>query len=97
MAEKKNKTRRKPKYGMLSCVGYMYKMMWKHARKLVFVGIFTVPVSLAMSTLSLYVPSISLKYLEKSEHFSTIGLIILGLGLAEICKPLSRQGQLPGL
>ena len=91
MAEKKNKTRRKPKYGMLSCVGYMYKMLWKHARVLVFVGIFTVPVSLAMSALSLYVPSISLKVLERSERFSTIGLIILGLGLAEICLSLADK------
>lgn len=89
--DKKKKTRRKPKYGMLSCVGYMYKMMWKHARKMVFVGIFTVPVSLAMSALSLYVPSISLRFLEKSEHFSTIGLIILGLGLAEICLSLADK------
>ena len=89
--DKKNKTRRKPKYGMLSCVGYMYKMLWKHARVLVFVGIFTVPVSLAMSALSLYVPSITLRYLERSEHFSTIGLIILGLGLAEICISLADK------
>lgn len=89
--KQEEKTKRKPKYGMLSCVGYMYKMLWKHARVLVFVGIFTVPVSLAMSALSLYVPSISLKVLEKSEHFSTLGLIILGLGLAEICLSLADK------
>lgn len=87
----KKAAKRKPKYGMLSCVGYMYRLLWKHARVLAFVGIFTVPVSLAMSALTLYMPSITLRYLEKSEHFSTVGLIVLGLGLAEICISLADK------
>ena len=91
MAKVQKEKRRKPKYGILSCVGYMYKMMWKYARGLVFVGIFTVPVSLAMSALALYVPSITLRYLEKSRYFSTVGLIILGLGLAEILLSLADK------
>ncbi len=91
MAKNKNETRRKPKYGMLSCVGYMYKMLWKHARVLAFVGFLTVPVSLAMSALNLYIPSITLRYLERSERFSTVGLIVLGLGLAEILLSLADK------
>lgn len=94
MAETQNnqkKAKRKPKYGILSCVGYMYRLLWKHVRVMAFVGFFTVPVSLAMSALSLYIPSITLRYLENSERFSTVGLIILGLGLAEICISLADK------
>lgn len=83
--------KRKPKYGMLSCVGYMYRLLWRHARPLAFVGCFTVPVSLAMSALALYIPTITLRYLERSERFSTVALVILGLGLAEICLSLAQM------
>lgn len=89
--EEKKTAKRKPKYGILSCVAYMYRFLWRHVRLMAFVGIFTVPVSLAMSALSLYIPSITLRYLEKSERFSTVGLIILGLGLAEICISLADK------
>ena len=87
----KKASKRKPKYGILSCVGYMYRLMWRHARPLVFVGCFTVPISLAMSALALYIPTITLRYLERSNRFSTVALVILGLGLAEFGLPWRRS------
>ncbi len=89
--EKEKKPKRRPKYGMLSCVAYMYRMLWKYERTLAFVGFFTVPVSLGMSALALYIPSITLRYLERSERFSTVALIILGLSLADILLSLAEK------
>jgi len=89
--KKEKKPKRKPKYGILSCVGYMYKLLWKHERVFAFVGFFTVPVSLGMSALTLYVPSITLRYLQTSDRFSTIALVILGLALADILLSLMEK------
>lgn len=81
--EKRKGPKRKPEYGMFSCVAYMYGILWEHERSLVFVGIFTVPVSLAVSALSLYIPSIVLRCLETFDRFSFISLVIIGLVLAD--------------
>lgn len=89
--QEKKAAKRKPKYGILSCVAYMYRLLWRHARSLVFVGCFTVPISLAMSALALYIPTITLRYLERSTQFSAVALVILGLGLAEICLSLASK------
>ena len=85
MKEKKQKEpRRKPKYGLFSCVGYIYRLMWHSERSLVFVGIFTVPISLALSALALYTQSAILSVLEASDRFSPIALVIVGLLLAQL-------------
>lgn len=87
----KKEPARKPKYGMLSCVGYVYKMLWKYERALVWVGILSVPVSLALAALGLYTPSVILNFLEKSDRFSTISLVILGLVLANLLLTLGKK------
>lgn len=84
MAIKKKEGKRKPKYRLLSCVGYIYRLLWENERGLVFVGIFTVPISLCLSALSLYTPSAILSVLETSDRFSYIALVILGLLLAKL-------------
>lgn len=81
---KKKDPKRKPKYGMLSCVGYIYKLLWNHERGLVFVGLFTIPISLCLSALALYTPSLILSALETSDRFSYIALVIFGLLLAKL-------------
>lgn len=81
---------RKPKYGMLSCLAYMYRLLWTHERSLVFTAALNVPLLLASSALALYTPVILLEYLEKSDHFSTIALVIFGLVLADMIKSLVR-------
>ncbi|MDD6800381.1 MAG: ABC transporter ATP-binding protein [Firmicutes bacterium] len=88
--DKNNKEpKHKPKYGMCSCVGYIYRLLWKYDRGLAFVGIFTVPVSLILSALSLYTPSAILSVLEASDRFSYIALVIVGLLIAKLLFELS--------
>lgn len=89
MKNKKNKEpKRKPKYGLFSCVGYIYRLLWKYQRELVFVGILTVPISLILSALGLYTPSLILSVLETSGKFSPIALVILGLLFAKLLLDL---------
>lgn len=76
--------KRKPKYGMLSCVGYIYRLLWRTERWLAFSGIITVPLTLVLTALSLYTPSVILRTLETSDRFSYIALVILGLMLAKL-------------
>ena len=80
----KKSKKRKPKYGMLSCVGYIYRLLWNTERGLVFTGIFTVPISLVLSALALYIPSFILSVLETSDNFSKVALIIAGLLLTQM-------------
>lgn len=89
--EKKQKEpKRKPKYGMLSCVAYMYKMLWTHERSLAFIGVLKVPVELCASALALYTPAIILRYLETSDRFSAIALVIIGPVLADMLTGIFR-------
>ncbi len=83
--------KRKPKYGMLSCVRYIYRILWQGERGLVFTGIFTVPVSLALSALALYAPPVMLSVLETSERFSKVALVIMGLLLAQLLFELANN------
>ena len=76
--------RRKPKYGLLSCVVYIYRILWKYERRLAFVGIVTVPISLCLAALALYLPSEIISVLETSDRFSYIALVIAGLLLAKL-------------
>lgn len=76
--------KRKPKYGLFSCVGYVYRLLWQSEKPLVFVGIFTVPISLGLSALALYTPPAVLAALERWDRFSPIALVIVGLMLAQL-------------
>ncbi len=82
--KKKKESKRKPKYGLFSCVGYIYRLLWKYERRLAFVGIVTVPISLCLSALALYMPSTIISALETSDRFSYITLVIAGLLLAKL-------------
>ena len=89
----KKEAKRKPKYGMFSCVNYIYQILWRTKRSQVFLGIAIVPVTLAVSALSLYTPSIILAKLEGAEGFSTIALVILGLLLARLLFDLGNDSM----
>ncbi|MCM1057406.1 MAG: ABC transporter ATP-binding protein/permease [Firmicutes bacterium] len=84
-------SKRKPKYGLFSCVGYIYRLLWQSERGLVFTGIFTVPISLALSALALYTPPVVLAALEASEGFSTVALVIAGLLLAGLLCDMANN------
>lgn len=95
MRNKKKKqneeARRKPKYGLFSCVGYIYRILWQVERGLVFTAVLTVPVSLCLSALALYTPPAIMAALEKSERFKTVALVILGLLLAQLFFDLANN------
>lgn len=74
----------KPKYGLFSCVGYIYKLLWHTDKTLVFTGIFTISVTVLMSALGLWTPSLILSTLQESGAFATVALIIVGLLLAKL-------------
>ena len=80
----KKEPKRKPKYGLLSCVAYIYRILWKYERRLAFAGIITVPISLCLSALALYLPSEIISALETSDRFSYVALVIAGLLLAKL-------------
>ncbi len=88
---KQKETIYKTQYGMLSCVRYVYGLLWKTERGLVFAGIFTIPLSLALSAIALYTPSVILSALETSEHFSYIALVIVGVSLAKLLFELVQN------
>lgn len=81
---KKTTDRRKPKYGLLSCVGYIYRLLWRYERHLAWVGFLTVPVTVGLSALALYTTPAILSALERYGQFSPVALILLGLVLAKL-------------
>ncbi len=89
--KEKKEPKRKPKYGLFSCVGYIYRLLWNSERVLVFTGIFTVPISLTLSALALYTPSAVLAVLETSDRFTPIALVIVGLLLAQLLCDLANN------
>lgn len=92
MEKKKQKEpKRKPKYGLFSCVGYIYRLLWRSERSLVFTGIFTVPISLALSALALYTPAAVLAVLETSDRFSPVALVIVGLLFTQLLCDLAND------
>ena len=88
MAKKKKQSVRKPKYGLFSSVGYIYRLLWKYERTLAFAGVFTVPLSLALAAFALYTPSAVLAALEKAGTFSPVALVICGILLSKLLVDL---------
>ena len=91
MEKSKKEPKRKPKYGLLSCVGYIYRYLWKHERSLMFHGVITAPVTVAAAALAVYIPSRILNVLEKGTTFSDVSLVIMGLLLAGFIADLAND------
>ena len=89
--KKKKEPKRKPKYGLFSCVGYIYKLMWEYERSLVFTAVLIVPVSLILSAIGLYTSPAILRVLETSATFSYIALVIVGLLVAKLVFDLANN------
>ena len=77
--KKKKESKRKPKYGLFSCVAYVYRLLWNTERSLVFNAVLTVPIWLILAAHGLVLPSAVIAMLEKSERFTPIALVIIGL------------------
>ncbi len=88
---KKKQPRRKPAYGLLSCVRYTYGLLWNTERKLVYAGLFTIPLSLILSALALYTPPTVISALQSSGQFATVALIIVGLLLTKLIFELAQS------
>ena len=76
---------------MLSCVAYMYSLMWKYEKSLAFAAAGKIPVDLIFTALTLYTPSVILKALETQDQFSPIALVIIGLVVAGMLSSLVSQ------
>ena len=92
---KKDKTKktpkRKPKYGMLSSVGYMLKLMWRADKSIAFSSVATIPVRLILSALGLYMPTVILRELEVSSDFAWIVAVICGFVMAQMIFSLVQH------
>ncbi len=84
MFKKKKERKRKPKYGLFSSVGYIYRLLWEHERFLVFVGLAVVPLSLLAAALGLYASPAIIDAIGGSDDFSRIALVIAGIVLAKV-------------
>ncbi len=87
----KKKTVYKPKYGVLSCVRYVYRLLWNTERGFVFAGVFMIPLSLVMSAFALYTPAVILSALETEEQFSYIAMVIAGVSLGKLLFELAQN------
>ena len=92
MAKPKKEPKRKPKYGFFSCVGYMYRYLWQNERRLVWYGVSIIPILLAASAFSVYMPPVIIRALERADRFSTVALVIVGLLLAAMLTEILREG-----
>ena len=84
----KKQPKRKPKYSMLSCIGYSLKATWIASKSTAIAAIIAIPVKLALNAVGLYWPSIIVGSLEANNTFSTIVSIILGITLARLILSL---------
>lgn len=82
MEESRKEPKRKPKYGLFHCVGFIYQYLWKNERWLAVHGLLTVIVTVAAAALTLYTPSLILEALESASGFGYVALVIVGLLLA---------------
>ena len=83
--------KRKPKYGLFSCVGYIYRYLWKNERRLALHGLFTVIITVAAAAVALYTPSFILEALESASTFRYVALVIVGLLIAGFVAELAGE------
>ena len=82
MSKKEKEQKHKPKYGMFSCVAYIYRMLWENERFLVFVGLAVVPLSLLAAAFGLYASPAMINAIGGYSDFGYIALVIAGIVLA---------------
>ena len=91
MKKTQKEPKRKPKYGLLSCVGYIYRYLWKNERRLALHGLFTVIITVAAAAVALYTPSFILEALERASAFRYVALVIVGLLIAGFVAELAGE------
>ncbi len=83
--------KRKPKYGLFSSVGYIYRYLWRHERGLALNGLLTVVITVGAAALALYTPTAILKLLENASDFGYVALVIIGLLTAGFIVELASE------
>ncbi|MCH5351979.1 MAG: ABC transporter ATP-binding protein [Acutalibacter sp.] len=91
MEKPKKEPKRKPKYGLFSCVGYIYRYLWENERRLALHGPFTVVTLVIAAALALYTPSLILEALGSASEFSYVAMVIVGLLLAGFLAELANE------
>ena len=89
--KKKKEPKRKPKYGMFSCVGYMFKKMWIWEKSIFFSRILIIPLAILVSLWDTYMPSIVIDSLQTSKSFSTVCLTVVILFLGRMVLIAARN------
>lgn len=84
-------TKRKPKYGFFSCVGYSLRLTWNTRKSVAVSAIAAIPVALVWSMIGLYLPSIIIDALETKDDFWNIVFIIAALVGAQLVFSIVRR------
>ncbi len=82
MSKKEKEQKPKPRFGMLSCVGWVYRLLWENERFLVFVGLGVVPLSILSAAFGLYASPMIINALSTYSSFGYIALAVSGIVLA---------------
>ena len=81
---KPKEPKRKPKYGMFSCLKWMGKLLWKWEKTIAVSAVLVIPLAVALYWLNTYTPSIVLDRLQTSDTFATVVYTILALLLSTL-------------
>lgn len=82
--KKKKEPRRKPKYGMFSCLKWMGKLLWKWEKTIAVSAVLVIPLAVALYWLNTYTPSIVLDRLQTADTFTTVVCTIVALLLSTL-------------
>lgn len=78
MSKKEKVPKRKPKYGFFSCLSYVLKFIWQRDKSIVLSSILSIPVSLILSAIGLYLPSAVLNEVQSADSFTRVAAVIAG-------------------
>lgn len=84
-------SKRKPKYGVLSCVLFSLQKLWQTSPSCAVSTVAAIPVSLVISAIGLYLPSTILGALEIGEPFLQIISLIAALMATQLVFSLVHQ------
>jgi len=76
MSKKEKEPKRKPKYGFFSCLIFMLKFIWQRDKSIVLSSVLSIPVSLILSAIGLYLPSVVLDEVQYADSFTRIVAVI---------------------
>lgn len=82
--EKNKEPKRKPKYGMFSCLKWMGKLLWKWEKTIAVSAVLVIPLAVVLYWLNIYTPSIVLDRLQTADTFTTVVCVIVALLLTTL-------------